>query len=118
MEIAINVISEAAEIYYAGVKKMPDGIGSQLSFNMMHEIFNTMVIPAIERARALDREHISTAALLAEIISRNGTQGGPDSSKYLGEWVEVTVPIGQDDTAEIRMPAESLIVLNNLSGWV
>ena len=55
MEIAINVISEAAEIYYAGVKKMPDGIGSQLSFNMMHEIFNTMVIPAIERARALDR---------------------------------------------------------------
>ena len=54
---AISVIDEAANIYYSQLTDMSVQIKKQVSAHMLHEIFKHMVIPAVEEARRLDREH-------------------------------------------------------------
>ena len=44
-----------ADIYYAGYRDLPEAVRKRLSIHMLREIFNCMVIPAIDHARALDR---------------------------------------------------------------
>jgi hypothetical protein len=54
---AINVKQECADVYYAYFDSLPDRLKKKLSVEMLAEIFRTMVVPTIDKARALDREH-------------------------------------------------------------
>jgi len=54
---AINVKQECCDVYYESYKNVPENLRKQISCYMLAEIFKEMVVPAIDRARALDREH-------------------------------------------------------------
>lgn len=53
--IAVNVTAEANDTFYAHMSLLPKEVKSKLSFHDVQCIFRIMVIPAIDRARALDR---------------------------------------------------------------
>lgn len=52
---AINVIKESADVYYDKLKEVPEDVRKQLTLDMLREIFEYMVKPAIDKARSLDR---------------------------------------------------------------
>lgn len=54
---AINVKQECADEYYAHMKDLPERLRKKISCDMLAEIFRNMVVPAIDKVRALDREH-------------------------------------------------------------
>jgi len=54
-DLAINVTQEAADVYYANAAKLPKNVKSKLSLHDYSEIFIHMVVPAIDKARKLDR---------------------------------------------------------------
>lgn len=56
-QAAINVKDECANIYYDNFKSMPDSVRKTVSCHMLHEIFKHMVVPAIDKARELDRSN-------------------------------------------------------------
>jgi hypothetical protein len=53
---AINVTDECADVYYEQFKSLPSSLRKKISCHMLHDIFKTMVVPAIDKARSLDRE--------------------------------------------------------------
>jgi len=54
-ETAINVKQECADVYYDNLCNVPEGLRKQISCYMLAEIFRNMVVPAIDKARELDR---------------------------------------------------------------
>ena len=54
-EPAINVKQECADVYYDNLKLLPERIKKVLSVDALAEIFRIMVVPAIDKARAIDR---------------------------------------------------------------
>lgn len=55
-EVAINVKDEAADTFYNHWSELPKEVKSRVSLHMLENIFKKMVVPAIDRVRALDRE--------------------------------------------------------------
>ena len=53
---AINVAGECADVYYSNYQNMDKRLRRKFSTEMLRAVFDHMVIPAIEKARALDRE--------------------------------------------------------------
>jgi hypothetical protein len=54
---AINVKQECCDVYYENYKNIPEALRKQISCYMLAEIFRNMVVPAIDKARELDREN-------------------------------------------------------------
>jgi len=52
---AINVMDEAADVYWKHLYEMPEVI-KKLSVHDLRVIFRKAVVPAIDKARQLDRE--------------------------------------------------------------
>ena len=52
---AIDVIEEAGKEYYSNFNMLPAALKEKLSCEMLDNIFKKMVIPAVEKARSLDR---------------------------------------------------------------
>ena len=55
-EPAISVIEESANEFYGNYKNLTEKSRKRLSVEMLREMFNVMVVPAIDKARSLDRE--------------------------------------------------------------
>jgi hypothetical protein len=55
----------------------------------------------------------SDIVLLTELINRNGIGKAPSVTKRHGDWSEVLVAVGDDETAHITFPNE---VIDNLRG--
>ena len=53
---AIDVKKECADVYYSHLSELPKELKSRISCYMLDNIFKLMVVPAIDKARALDRE--------------------------------------------------------------
>lgn len=54
-DCAVNVIGEAADIYWEKLRDCPAAI-KRLSMHDLRQIFDLAVVPAIDRVRELDRE--------------------------------------------------------------
>lgn len=54
-ECAVSVIDEASKQYYGNYAGLPESLRKKISAEMLHNIFKTMVVPAIDKVRALDR---------------------------------------------------------------
>lgn len=52
---AINITKECADVYYEKLKELPKDLKKQTSLYLLDAIFKNMVVPAIEKARSLDR---------------------------------------------------------------
>lgn len=52
---AISVIDECSDIYYDSFDDLPEDVKESISLRELKEIFEKMVIPTIDKARALDR---------------------------------------------------------------
>lgn len=57
---------------------------------------------------------VSSEQLLFELLQRNGTQIGPVQSTFVGSWLASTIGIGNDHTADIRLPEEDLEELHKI----
>lgn len=55
-EKAISVIDEAWNTYFGNFKDLSEPLKKKISLHMLDHIFRYMVRPAIDKARALDRE--------------------------------------------------------------
>ena len=53
---AINVKQECCDVYYENYENLPEGLRKKISLYMLSEIFMNMVVPAIDKARQLDRD--------------------------------------------------------------
>ena len=56
---AVSVPDECWKSYSDGFVNMPEDVRKKLSCHMIKNIFDHMVIPAINKARGLDREYVS-----------------------------------------------------------
>lgn len=66
---AISVIDEAANCYYHSYKNIPAHVRKKISLEMLDNIFKKMVVPAIDKVRHIDREHVNTGQeALQEIV--------------------------------------------------
>jgi len=54
---AVSVPDECWNSYSEGFKNLPKDVRMELSCHMIKNIFDHMVIPAIDKARVLDRDH-------------------------------------------------------------
>lgn len=52
---AISVPDECANVYYDNYDKLPESLRDKISLHMLREIFDKMVIPAIDKARNIER---------------------------------------------------------------
>lgn len=52
---AMSVTAECAGVYFDYFKELPESTRKSISLYTLREIFKTMVVPAIDKARALDR---------------------------------------------------------------
>lgn len=72
---AVNVTEEAANEFYGNFRNLPDALRKRISAEMLNNIFKTMVVPAIDKARSLDRnqdEFINGVASTLAYILDNG----------------------------------------------
>lgn len=53
---ATDVTAQAANKFYENLPNLPSRLKTRLSYDDLRSIFNVMVIPALDHARALDRE--------------------------------------------------------------
>ncbi len=57
-KLATSVPSECADVYYKNFNKLPEDLKKRISCHLLNNIFRIMVIPAINRARSVDRHKV------------------------------------------------------------
>lgn len=89
-----EINKEAAELFYDLLPRLPNEVKVKLSCHDLRSIFRIMVIPVIDRARALDRgasprELTEIEALCAKILSEDerGNSPGDDILQRLSQLI-------------------------------
>ena len=113
---AINVIGEAAGIYW---EKLKDDVAltKRTSIHQLRMIFETCVEPAIQEVRRLDREGrnlqgYTEIELLNELIKRNDTTRTPTVTSWGEGMREALVAVGNDETASIFLHEDAIEYMN------
>jgi len=116
-DAAISVYDEAATVYWKLLKSNPE-LTKRTSFHQLRCIFDTCIIPAIDKVRQLDREgrNISSYTdieLLHELVKRNPTMEAPREVSYGVAMLETLVAVGKDETASIYLHEDAIKFMDN-----